>query len=170
MPINRRLWTQMAALGSLAPVLGWAQTSKRELPMPAVGTPMALAPVDLLGGGRFEPADAEGKVLVVYWWASWCPFCALQSPEMQKLWDAHRAQGLQMLALSIDKKPEDAIAYLRRKQYTFPAAWIDSNLAQAYPKPGGLPVTLVRGKDGRVVQTEKGQLFAEDVADLKRWL
>ena len=35
----------------------------------------------------------------------------------------------------------------------------------------GIPgVTVVRGKDGRVVQAEKGQLFAEDVAELARWL
>ncbi len=170
MSINRRLWTQMAALGALAPTLSRAQTSRRELPMPTVGSPMALAPVPLLGGGQFRPADAEGKLLVVYWWASWCPFCAVQSPEMQKLWDAHRNRGLAMLALSIDKKPEDAMAYLRRKQYTFPSAWMDADVAQSYPKPDGLPVVVVRGRDGRVVQAEKGQLFAEDVADLARWL
>lgn len=170
MPINRRQWTQIATLGSLAPLLGVAQTPKRELPMPTVGSAMALAPVDLLGGGRFEPADAEGKVLVVYWWASWCPFCAVQSPEMQRLWDAHKAKGLRMLALSVDKKPEDAMAYLQRKKYSFPAAWMDASVAKAYPKPDGLPVTVVRGKEGRVVQAEKGQLFPEDVADLKRWL
>ena len=160
----------MAALGSAAPFLSIAQTPQRDLPMPALGSPMVLAPVDLLGGGRFDPSGAEGKVLVLYWWASWCPFCALQSPEMQRLWDAHKAQGLRMLTFSVDKKPEDASAYLQKKNYSFPAAWVDAQVARAYPKPGGLPVTVVRGKDGRVVQAEKGQLFAEDVADLKRWL
>jgi len=109
-------------------------------------------------------------VLVLYWWASWCPFCAQQSPEMQKLWDAQRARGLRMLALSIDKKPGDATAYLQKKGYTFPAVWLTPELARAWPKPDGLPVTVVRGKDGRVVQAEKGQLFPEDVAQLARWL
>jgi peroxiredoxin len=107
---------------------------------------------------------------VVYWWASWCPFCAQQSPEMQKLWAATRERGLQMLALSIDKNPEDARAYLQKKGYTFPAVWLSPALARSYAKPEGLPVTVVRGKDGRVVQAEKGQLFAEDVAELARWL
>ena len=75
-----------------------------------------------------------------------------------------------MLTLSIDKKPDEAVAYLQKKGYTFPAAWLGPELAAAYPKPEGLPVTVVRGKDGRVVQAEKGQLFAEDVVDLARWL
>ena len=89
---------------------------------------------------------------------------------MQKLWAAQSGRGLQMLALSIDKKPEDAAAYLARKGYTFPAAWLGPDLAAAYAKPDGLPVTVMRGKDGRVVQAEKGQLFAEDVAELTRWV
>ncbi|MBP7537831.1 MAG: TlpA family protein disulfide reductase [Ottowia sp.] len=124
----------------------------------------------LLDGGRFEPAQAEGRALVLYWWASWCPFCAQQSPEMQKLWAAQKTRGLRMLALSIDKKPEDAMAYLTRRGYSFPAVWVSPEVARFYPKPDGLPVTVVRGKDGRVVQAEKGQLFAEDVAELARWV
>ena len=138
-------------------------------PLPAEGAALPLAPAPLLGGGRFDPAQAQGHALVLYWWASWCPFCAQQSPEMQALWATQQAHGLRMLTLSIDKKAEDAQAYLRKKGYTFPAAWLSPELARHYPKPDGLPVTVVRGKNGRVVQAEKGQLFPEDVAALARW-
>ena len=85
-------------------------------------------------------------------------------------WESQQGKGLQMLALSIDKTPEPAVAYLRKKGYTFPAAWLSPELVRVYPKPEGLPVTVVRGKDGRVVQAEKGQLFPEDVAQLARWI
>ena len=168
LPWRRRHWLQLAAGAAIAPVVGAAPPPP--VPMPALGSALPLVAAPLLGGGRFEPAQAEGRVLVLYWWASWCPFCAQQSPEMQKLWDAQRARGLQMLALSIDKKPDEASAYLQKKGYTFPAVWLTPELTTAYPKPDGLPVTVVRGKDGRVVQAEKGQLFPEDVADLARWL
>ena len=67
-------------------------------------------------------------------------------------------------------QPADAEAYLRRKGYSFPAAWIGPAPSGAYAKPDGLPVTVVRGPDGRVLQAEKGQLFHEDVAQLARWL
>ena len=170
--LTRRHWLQAAAAG-LAPLPPWAAAQAKpaqEPPLPAVGSALPLAAAPLLGGGQFEPAQAEGRVLVLYWWASWCPFCAEQSPEMQKLWDAQRGRGLQMLALSIDKRPEDATAYLRKKGYSFPAAWLSPELLKTYRKPDGLPVTVVRGKDGRVAQAEKGQLFPEDVAQLARWL
>ena len=166
---TRRRWLQASAAAAALPAR-WAGAQKNAVPLPALGAPYPLAAVPLLDGGRFDPAQADGRALVLYWWASWCPFCAQQSPEMQKLWAAHKDRGLRMLALSIDKSAEDAARYLRQKGYTFPAVWTSPDVARAFPKPDGLPVTVVRGKDGRVVQAEKGQLFAEDVADLARWV
>jgi hypothetical protein len=140
-------------------------------PLPAIGSTLALPEVPLLDGSTFRPAQAEGRVLVIYWWASTCPFCALQSPEMQKLWDAQRRlpQGLQLLTLSIDKTPQDAVAYLQKKGYTFPAGFVTPEIHRVLPKPKGLPITLVRGREGRVLQAERGQLFPEDVELLGRW-
>lgn len=141
-------------------------------PLPAIGAPLALPEVPLFDGSVFRPAQAEGQVLVIYWWASTCPFCALQSPEMQKLWDRQRArgdQGVQLLTLSIDRKPADALAYLKKKGYTFPAGYVTPGIHRVLPKPKGLPITLVRGRDGRVLQAERGQLFPEDVELLARW-
>ncbi len=140
-------------------------------PLPAIGSTLALPEVPLLDGSKFRPARAEGQVLVIYWWASTCPFCALQSPEMQKLWDAQRKlpQGLQLLTLSIDKTPQDAVTYLQKKGYTFPAGFVTPDIHRVLPKPKGLPITLVRGRDGRVLQAERGQLFPEDVELLGRW-
>jgi thiol-disulfide isomerase/thioredoxin len=165
-----------AALASVALVWrdGAAQTAPsgeaKAPPLPALGTPLALPEVPLLGGGRFQPASAEGRVLVLYWWASWCPFCAVQSPYMDALWRAHVGRGLQMLGLSIDKRPENAVAYLARRGFAFPSGFVTPEVARVLPKPKGLPVTLVRGRDGRVVMAEAGQLFPEDVEQIARFL
>ncbi|MFN4362013.1 MAG: TlpA disulfide reductase family protein [Hylemonella sp.] len=161
-------WSQTL---NLAPAPSSASAERQAAPLPAVGSLLALPEVTLLDGTVFRPAQAEGRVLVVYWWASTCPFCALQSPEMQKLWDTERRkpQGLQFLTLSIDRKPEDALAYLQKKGYTFPTGFVTPQIHRAFPKPQGLPITMVRGRDGRVLQAEKGQLFPEDVELLGRW-
>lgn len=143
-------------------------------PLPAVGSRLALPPsIELLDGQRFDTAtQAEGRVLVLYWWASWCPFCALTSPHVDKLWREQRARGpergLRLLTFSIDRRPDEARAHLRKHNYDWPAAWLSPALQQVLPKPKGLPVTLVRGRDGRVLQAEAGQLFPEDVEALAR--
>lgn len=165
-----------ALLGSLTlPLLARAQgtvtADDKGGPPPRPGTPLALpAEVPLLDGGAFRAAQAEGRVLVLYWWASWCPFCALQSPHMESLWRAQQSRGLLVLGLSIDKKPEDAQAYRSKRGHTFPSGWVTPAVAQALPKPKGLPVTIVRGRDGRVAMAEAGQLFPEDVEGIARFV
>jgi hypothetical protein len=82
---------------------------------------------------------------------------------MEKLWQSQRGKGMQMLALSIDRQPEAASVYLNQKGYSFPAAWASPVWRKTFPKPRGLPITLLRGADGRLLLAERGQMFAEDV-------
>ena len=138
--------------------------------LPAVGAALALADVKLLDGSMFRAASAQGQVVVVYWWASWCPFCAVQSPHIEKLWRKERTRGLQVLALSIDRTREAAAAYLQQKGYTFPAAMLTPEVAKVLPKPKGLPVVVVRGRDGKVAFAEAGEMFPEDIEGLAKFL
>jgi thiol-disulfide isomerase/thioredoxin len=159
-----------AAVGGPARAQAGAPEPDQARPAPAPGTALPLPRVELLDGTLFRPEIAEGRVTVVYWWASWCPFCAQQSPLMNKLWLDRRGQGLVFLGLSIDRKREDAAGYLARKGYTFPSGLVTSDVARVLPKPKGLPVTLVRGRDGKVLMAEAGQLFPEDVDEIARFL
>ncbi len=169
---DRRRWllgTAAAALAggswsvALAQPASAAADEAKAPPLPPVGSVLNVPRLAMLDGSVFEPAQAQGQPLLVYWWSSTCPFCALQSPSMDKLWQSQKARGLQMVALSIDKKPEDAAAYLKAKGYRFPAGWASPEWRKAFPKPRGLPITLLRGRDGRLLLAEKGQMFAEDV-------
>lgn len=168
----RRRWllgTAAAALAGHPWASAWAQPASAAAeeaqapPLPLIGSELKLPRLTLLDGSVFEPSRAEGRPLLVYWWSSICPFCALQSPSMDKLWQSQKGRGLNMVALSIDKKPEDAATYLKAKGYTFPAGWASPEWRKTFPKPRGLPITLLRGRDGKLLLAERGQMFAEDV-------
>ena len=171
--VNRRSVIGLAArrtiaLG-LAPLCLAAMAAEPGAPLPPLGSTLAAPSLTLLDGSVWGPEQSRGKVLVLYWWASWCPFCAEQSPHIDALWRAHRSQGLELLALSIDKQPAAASAHLKAKGYGFPAA-MATQVAAVWPKPRGLPVVVVRGRDGKVVYAESGSLFPEDVQGLKKFL
>ncbi len=140
-------------------------------PLPAVGQIFQVPDeVTLLDGTRLRPVHDRNHVLVLYWWASWCPFCAIQSPMLDTLWRAKRDAGLRMLGLAVDKKREDAVAHARAKGYAFASAWVSPEIEQVMPRPKGLPVLLVLGRDAKVLMAETGQLFPEDIADIARFL
>lgn len=139
-------------------------------PPPPKGSRLEVPELTLLDGRVLRPADTQGQVVVLYWWASWCPFCAVQTPLMDKLWRTHRERGLQLIGLTIDRKPEDATAYLVRRGYAFPSAWVTPAVQRQLPKPKGLPITVVLDRARRVVMSEAGQLFPEDIEGIAGFL
>ncbi|UUZ70013.1 TlpA family protein disulfide reductase [Polaromonas sp. P2-4] len=151
----------------------WATAAKA--PLPKVGSTLSLPAVTLLDGRVWTPSEVQGKTLVVYWWASWCPFCAVQSPHIEALWRAQKANGLDVLALSIDKQAAAAANYMKAKGYSFPAGMLTPEVARQLPKPAGLPVLVVlkmaaNGRDGKVVFAQSGEMFPEDLEGLKKYL
>ena len=152
----------------------WAQENSEAAleakapPLPTLGTRLQVPDIALLDGTPFHATP--GQPLLVYWWSSTCPFCAQQSPAMQALWQAQQARGLKMLALSIDKTAEDARAYLRRKGYSFPAAWASPEWRRRFAKPKGLPITLLLDRQQQLVLAEKGLMFDEDVQAIAQLL
>ena len=152
-------------------VPGWAKVGDNLLPK--IGSVLKLPDVKLLNGDVWQPHKQAASTLVVYWWASWCPFCAVQSPHIEALWRAQKGKGLSVLTLSIDKQESAASAYMERKGYSFPAGMVTPDVAKMLPKPKGLPVVVVlkvKGREGKVVFAEGGEMFPEDIEGLKKYI
>ena len=75
---------------------------------------------------------------------------------------------LELGATLTDAQVGEFLAYLQKKGYTFPVGFVTPALQRVLPKPKGLPITLVRGRDGKLLQADKGQMFPEDVELLAR--
>ncbi len=133
-----------------------------------VGDTVRLPDVQLLDGRTVPASHWAGKPVVVEVWASWCPFCTLQNPRLQKLYDAARGTPLQVLTISIDKHPQEAAAYMKSRGYTFPAAMDSDALKRAIGPRKGLPELYVIDARGKVVQKEVGEMLEDDVAALAR--
>ena len=163
---------QTSALALVTPA--WAQGS--DSPLPKLGSKLTLPDVKLLGGTVWTPQNSPARTLVVYWWASWCPFCAVQSPHIEALWRAQKANGLQVLALSIDRQELAASGYMKSKGFSFPAGMVTAEVAKMLPKPKGLPVVVVvktgkaKPREGSVVFAEGGEMFPEDIEGLKKYI
>jgi thiol-disulfide isomerase/thioredoxin len=134
-----------------------------------VGDTERLPDVRTLDGRTLGAAALAGKPLVVEYWASWCPFCAMQNPRLQKLHERTRGTPLEVLTISIDKDPREAADYMKKRGYTFPATMDSPALQAVFGKRKGLPELYVIDARGRVVQKEVGEMLEDDVAALERY-
>jgi len=130
------------------------------------GEVVQLPPLTLLDGSTFDPAVLKGKVVVLEFWATWCPFCAKQNPHVEALHRAHQARGLEVLAVSIDKTAKAAADYMRTKGYSFRAGMVNPAYERIYRLRRGLPQVYVIGRDSRIARIDMGEMFEEDIRDI----
>ena len=110
----------------------------------------------------------RGKLLLLNFWATWCPPCIAELPLLSRFFQEHQAQGWQVLGLAIDQ-PSAVRHFLARSPVSFPigmAGLGGTELSRSLGNlVGGLPFTVVFAGDGRVLHRKMGQIKPEELVD-----
>lgn len=114
-----------------------------------------------LSGVPQSIANWKGKVLVINFWATWCPPCLEEIPLFVRLQRQMGEQGLQFVGIAIDER-EKVRAFARRNAINYPImiGQLDAiELSRtAGNESGGLPYTLILDRSGRVISQHYGGL------------
>lgn len=120
--------------------------------------------------GRMQPlAQWRGKVMVVNFWATWCPPCLKEIPEFVRLQQRYSDKGVQFLGLAIDDRAKVA-AFVARHGMNYPVLIAEKEgltLARAAGnRIGALPFTVIIDKQGRPARVELGVLDEKKLAPM----
>jgi peroxiredoxin len=121
--------------------------------------------VTLLDGRTLNLHDLRGKVVLVNFWATWCPYCRHEMPAMQKFYRDYRAQGFEILALSQDDEAAKAIHFLQEEGYNFPVA-MDAGSGRMFGGVSKLPTSFLIDKRGMVRKKISGQVHYARLKEL----
>lgn len=99
-------------------------------------------------GRTIRLSDHRGRVVFLNFWATWCPPCREEMPAMERLFRETRAEGLVMLAVSVDADPAVVVPFIEEHRLTFMVA-IDRTMEVA-DRYGvrGLPATFIVDRQG----------------------
>ena len=123
--------------------------------------PVADFSVTDLNGRTISIADLRGKVVLVNFWATWCPPCRAEIPDLIRLQEKYRDK-LVVLGISEDEIPPDEVkAFVTAQKMNYPVAMTKPELAKIFRGVAALPTTFVIGPDGKVEQRHVGMLNAE---------
>jgi thiol-disulfide isomerase/thioredoxin len=114
-------------------------------------------------------AQWRGKVLVVNFWATWCPPCLKEIPEFVRLQQRYGHRGVQFVGIAIDDKSR-VLGYMAQSGMNYPVLMAEReglDLARAAGnRLGALPFTVVIDRAGRAARSELGVLDEAKLAPL----
>ena len=139
--LGYRIWPQVAA------AFGVASAN-------AAAPPFALATLD---GGTITSEQLRGKVVLVNFWATWCPPCRVEMPGFQAVYQEKRDRGFVVLGISTDAGGSDRVrTFLRDRQITYPVAMATPSVVRDFGGANVLPTSFLIDRQGRIRNEVKG--------------
>ena len=141
-----------AVLMAVSPIIAVGQTSH--------------APVLVLKdlrGRALRLSDYKGKVVVLNFWATWCPPCRAEMPDLIRMQREYRSQGLQVVGITY---PPEEIAevrqFVRKLGVNYPIALGTSETKSLFDETETLPLTIVIDREGKVRGRIEGILLPQE--------
>jgi len=118
-----------------------------------------------LAGSRWQLSDRRGKVVLVNFWATWCPPCRQETPGLVRLSRDYRSRGLEVVGIAMDDDPHQAVPpFLRRYDVPYTVLVPDSGFDLAN-QIDSLPTTLLIDRQGRVARVYVGAIGESEIQD-----
>lgn len=115
-------------------------------------------------GASVRLAAYKGKVLLINFWATWCPPCKVELPGLIALQDAYKDRGLMILGISEDDSPETLRTFASEWKINYPMliGLGEDELFDAFGPLYGLPTSVIVGRDGSMCGRHVGPATKEE--------
>lgn len=167
--MNRSTLLRAAAFAAViaAIIFGFPQRLfHRVTPLRAVADRPALPDFTLpaVSGGSWSVGENRHKVMLVNFWATWCPPCRAETPELVRIHERYANQGVSVVGITLDEDPSTLVPqFIRQFKVSYPVLLPGPEFSLAR-NVESLPTTLLIDRKGRVAKTYFGQLHESDAS------
>ena len=143
----------------------------------AAMTVLSFAPATVLGQETTAPqltlkdlhgrtvrlSDYRGKVVLINFWATWCPPCRAEMPDLVRLQREHRNEGLQIIGITYPPERKARVKrFARSVKVNYPIVLGTRELKARFSSDETLPITVVIDRDGKVSEIISGILLPQE--------
>ncbi len=130
-------------------------------------------PFDLqdLNGKSVKLSDFKGKVVILDFWATWCPPCRAEIPHFVELQKQYRDKGLVIVGVSLDQGGPDVVSsFVKQQGINYPIVMGTEDVSSRYGDIQAIPTTFVIDQNGNIVDKHEGftdkDVFEKEITPL----
>jgi DsbE subfamily thiol:disulfide oxidoreductase len=159
MPRMKSFAAMAVATAMFAAAVLWAEDKPNATAAPSADKP-APAPawtLKNLDGKAVSLSDFKGKVVILDFWATWCPPCRAEIPSFIELQKQYGNQGLAVIGLSLDESGATAVKkFVDKTGMNYTVVMADQAVAKAYGGVEAIPTTFVIDRQGHIINRHVG--------------
>jgi cytochrome c biogenesis protein CcmG/thiol:disulfide interchange protein DsbE len=158
----RRIFEKLTVLFlflGVAILFGCAKTAQEKNPNPGFDFDLPD-----LNGKIVSLQDFEGKVLVINFWATWCPPCEEEMPKLNQLQQKYKKNDLVVIGIALDKDSLDLVEpFVRKKGIEYPILKGNEEILKNLRDFAGVPTTLIVDQNGDIKKKYDGSFDKDDL-------
>jgi cytochrome c biogenesis protein CcmG/thiol:disulfide interchange protein DsbE len=162
MPFSKEKAIQLAAIAlavvAIVYVMSPARSHRGALKPQNERRSMPEIALPAVNGANWKLSEHKGKVVLVNFWATWCPPCRSETPDLVRLHDRYSGQGFTVVGIALDEQPRISVPpFLKQYKVQYPTLvpTAEFDMADAIES---LPTSFLLDREGRVARTYVGRV------------
>ncbi len=111
-----------------------------------------------LDGEEITLSDYRGSVVLINFWATWCPPCRAEIPDIEEAYQARRDEGFMVLGVSVEQAPDHVESFVEAMGMSYPVLLDEAGVVSGTYRAPGLPISLFLDREGVIRIRHVGQL------------
>jgi len=111
-----------------------------------------------IGDKTLSLSDYRGKVVILNFWATWCPPCKAEIPDFVRFYKVYREKGVEIIGIAVSSNRDDVLKMVKQYGINYPVCMSDGSIEKLYGEIRFVPTTFIIDKKGANHPTRPGAL------------